>query len=297
LENQLPNNPVLPIPIKVLFHANCDDGFGAAWAAYKFYTEVGVINSVEFIPVKYGDIPPQNLEGTSVLIVDFSYPRDTLQKIRDISKSLTVLDHHKTAQKDLEGFPNCVFDMGRSGAVITWNYLFPQRPVPRLLQYIQDNDLWKHELPHCQTVIRLIRSYPHDFELWDNLAFQLNTNEDLIISIASNIERYFQQQVEFNKVNAVRIKYKEIESAIININVTFVSETLHKLCKELSIPMAFGWYMDSNEEIILSIRGDGSVDVSAIAKTYGGGGHNNAAGFKLSHREFRQFLKDWESDL
>jgi uncharacterized protein len=51
----------------VLYHANCPDGFGAAFAAWLKFGE-----TAEYIPVKYGDISPQHVSGT-VHIVDFSF--------------------------------------------------------------------------------------------------------------------------------------------------------------------------------------------------------------------------------
>lgn len=282
------DNPVTGIPVKVIYHANCDDGFGAAWAAWKFYKESRALHGVEFIPAKYGDVPP-DVKGCNVLIVDFSYKRSTLAIIKNEAKSLVVLDHHKTAEEDLRGFPGTVFDMNRSGAVITWNYLFPNRDVPRLLQYVQDNDLWRHKLPACQAAVRYIRSFPQVFDHWDALASEFEFNAENVMQGAISIERYFQNQIQFQKGHARFFQYKGLKAAIINVNTTFVSEMCTTIIADNYLDLCFGWFMNKDGEFMMSIRGHGDTDVSAIAKEYGGGGHKSAAGFTFSFDEFKNF--------
>ena len=122
----------------VLYHANCFDGMGAAYAAW---TQLGDVN-VEYIPVQYGSPPPETEAGSNVYIVDFSYSKGTLDEIKGKSAHMIVLDHHKTAAEDLDGYPGAIFDMKRSGAMLAWDYFHPGVHAPLLLDYIQDRDLW-----------------------------------------------------------------------------------------------------------------------------------------------------------
>src|SRR5688500_3788876 len=100
----------------VLYHGNCHDGFGAAWAARRKFGDAAV-----YQPVTHGYPPPTMPPGSEVLIVDFAYPRSTLLELDD-QHQVQVLDHHKTAQTDLEGLGFCIFDLERSGAMLTWEY-------------------------------------------------------------------------------------------------------------------------------------------------------------------------------
>ena len=99
----------------VLFHANCNDGFGAAWVAHRKFG-----SDAKYQPVQYGDAPPRNVEGREVYILDFSYKRDVLLALHEQAESLLVLDHHMTAKDDLEGLEFAQFDLERSGATIAW---------------------------------------------------------------------------------------------------------------------------------------------------------------------------------
>ena len=75
-------------PDIVLYHAECSDGFGAAWAIWKQYP-----NAI-FMPVKHGIPPPPDLKDHRVVIVDFSYTRPILETMASETKELLILDHH-----------------------------------------------------------------------------------------------------------------------------------------------------------------------------------------------------------
>ena len=110
---------------QVWYHANCDDGFGAAWAAGK---GLGIEN-IDFHPVSYGEPMPKYLSDQSIFIVDFSYSREELEKLNSEVKMVMVLDHHKTAEEALKGMSFAILDMEKSGAVLSWA-LRPGRTLP-----------------------------------------------------------------------------------------------------------------------------------------------------------------------
>jgi len=55
--------------------------------------------------------PPPDVTGKDVILVDFSYKRPILDKMKQEANSILILDHHKTAMEDLQGF---------EGAVLIW---------------------------------------------------------------------------------------------------------------------------------------------------------------------------------
>ena len=191
-----------------IYHANCADGFGAARAVHR-----ALGDDMEFVAAKYGDNPPAgtkwcdkdcscdpeetpvcSLRGRDILIVDFSYPLATLRAMAAEARSVLVLDHHKTAQKDLlelptigvpyktwlayngkdqAPYPAAIFDMDRSGAGITWDYLSGGQPRPRIIDLVEDRDLWrfKHD-PDTRRFHAVAASYgyeatPANFARWD----------------------------------------------------------------------------------------------------------------------------------
>ena len=144
----------------IIYHDNCFDGIAAAWATSKGLNQLDQEfeeNNLErtqlFIPRSYGQSQLEigQLHNKDVYIVDFSFPRETMIHINKTANSLLVLDHHKTAQADCEGLEFCVFDMNRSGAGMAWDHFFTA-PRPKLIDYIEDRDLWQFKLPASKEI-------------------------------------------------------------------------------------------------------------------------------------------------
>lgn len=119
----------------------------------------------ECVPASYGDEPP-DCSDRDVIIVDFSYPRDVLEYMAEQAKSLRVLDHHKTAAADLDGFPGAIFDRDRSGAGLAWDELVGGKR-PEIVDFVEDRDLWRYSLPNSRAINAWISSLPrNEPELW-----------------------------------------------------------------------------------------------------------------------------------
>lgn len=152
----------------ILYHANCCDGFCAAWIACK-----ALGPDCDFVPVQYGQEPP-DVTGRDVYILDFSYKLGVTLRMAESAARLVVLDHHKTAEAELSGLktmnPLVVFDMNKSGGRLVWEYFFKgiKTPSPWLVDYTEDRDLWRWKLPYSREINAAIRSYPLSFELWDS---------------------------------------------------------------------------------------------------------------------------------
>ena len=134
----------------VIYHSPCLDGFTAAWVARK-----AMGNTAEYIPGSFAnDDTLPDVDDRIVYLLDFSYPKYVMIELARRASKVIVLDHHLSAQKDLEPLldNNTIegeFDMERSGAMIAWNFFFFDQEPPKFIEYVQDRDLWKKELPLC----------------------------------------------------------------------------------------------------------------------------------------------------
>ena len=154
-----------------IYHADCTDGFGAAWVVRHKYGE----ENVEFYAAKYGE-PAPDVSGRDVIIVDFSYPLAEMQEIYDSCYYLTVLDHHKTALETLGHLEadgalanrHIEFDMERSGAMMAWEHYF-NWPAPDLICHVQDRDLWRFKLPGTKEIMTAVFAAEMTFEAWDTM--------------------------------------------------------------------------------------------------------------------------------
>lgn len=257
----------------VIYHADCADGFASAWAARQY------LGDCKFISCQYQNPPPIIERGDKVYIVDFSFPREVLLSLSKIHEvEIIVLDHHKTAQANLEGdWPanvSVLFDMEKCGARLTWEHFFPEAAVPELIQYIEDRDLWKWQLTGSKEVSAAIRSYPFDFNEWDNFKIEQ------LYSEGRAILRYMNQQISTLAKLAQRRTIAGYDVPIINAPAIWASEICNILAQ--NEPFAAS-YATSETDIFWSLRSaEDGVDVSEIAKQFGGGGHKHAAGYKTT---------------
>ncbi|MDG9926149.1 MULTISPECIES: DHHA1 domain-containing protein [unclassified Pseudomonas] len=271
-----------------IYHGNCADGFGAAWVVRHALGD----KNVEFYPAAYGK-PAPDVAGRSVIIVDFSYPLETLQQMVEIGTSILVIDHHKTAAEALAQLPKAPssfllwmeshdqlaahFDMKRSGAGMTWDFFFPATPRPALINHIEDRDLWQFKMEGTREVMAAVFSYPQDFATWDRLMFD---DIDRLWLDGLAIDRKQQKDIaDLVGSNSRLMVIGGVSVPAINLPHTMASDAGHMLSQ--GQPFA-AIYWDTAEARQFSLRStDEGLDVGEIAKQYGGGGHRNAAGFKV----------------
>ena len=150
--------------LTVLYHADAD-GFGAAYAVWK---NLEARDAAAFIAVQYNEpVPEIDERTTTLMVVDFSYSREVCDALNE-KYALVVIDHHESAEAALAGAEYAFFDGSKSGAVLTWEYM-TDAPVPELLAYVQDRDLWRYDLPMSREVNAYIQSLPREFDEWMSL--------------------------------------------------------------------------------------------------------------------------------
>lgn len=284
-------------PIKVIYHgAECPDGFGSAWAAWAYFSKQPEIKNgqraIEYIAANHGEAAP-DCRGAEVYLVDFSYRRAVLKKIVGAAKEVTILDHHITASEDLDGLDaehdnlTMVFDMQRSGAVITWEY-FHQTPPPLLLQYVQDRDLWHFALPDSRDVTAAIMSYPFEFSRWQQWHEDAQRRQELtaLAQEGKTINRYRQQLIDYYCKRATPGNVAGYIVPVVNSPLAINSELLNVLAQGQAFAAG---YSDKGMQRYWSLRStkDGA-DVAEIAFAFGGGGHARAAGFSVQLDECMQ---------
>lgn len=305
----------------VFFHDGCvtHDGWFSAYLAKLRWPDA------ELVPVQYGDVPPWRISegpkdptsvtGRDVIVVDFSWDRVTLSDLRGRTRSLLVLDHHKTAARDLEGLDDCVFDMKRSGAGLALDHFFPgARDAARqglctplggirrecvkdvwrywpeglevnarvvwLAQIVEQYDLWDFSDPRTRAVgIYLETVKKHDFEAWKGEIYKHSINE--MAEKGEPLLRYRAGLVDSLVRNAYRVRWPEGEVAVVN-SALFRNEVADALRDSTDVAAVLVWYRHEDGGVVCSLRSrKGGLDCSAVAERFGGGGHPQSAGFRL----------------
>lgn len=260
----------------VLYHGGCPDGFGGAYAAWKKFGD-----TAEYIPVKHGRPVPEDLTGRTLYFIDFCYPKAEMDEIVVNAKSITVLDHHLGSKDIVESMPAFVFDNNRSGATIAWNYFHPDTPVPTILKYVEDGDLYVFKLPNSRAILSYVYAQRFHFDEWDVIANKLESESGLTdcITLGKIYAEHFAILVEQMAKKAAIVLFEGHECYMVGASGMFASDIGNQLAR-LKPPIGIVVNMHDNT-LTVSLRSDDSVDVSAIAKKYGGGGHPRASGFNI----------------
>jgi hypothetical protein len=252
--------------IVVIYHKRCEDGFGAAYAAWKKFGD-----TADYIPAGYGEDLVEGLEGKEVYLLDFCYEiPGAMEHLARETKKLVVLDHHKSAEALVLNAPNHVYDLDRSGATIAWSYFHPNAKIPRLMQHLEDGDLYRYALPDTADVFSYLIVQPFDFLVWDTLMKRLeDPNErEHVLAKAAVYNEYFERLAHVCVEAAKKVHFEGYDCYFATTlpSITMRSYVAHQLYEKLpplalivtAHPDGFG----------VSLRSDDSLDVSAIAKKF-----------------------------
>jgi oligoribonuclease NrnB/cAMP/cGMP phosphodiesterase (DHH superfamily) len=315
--------------VTIFYHADCIDGFGSAYAAWRHFGAAAI-----YRPLHHGEAwHIDEVSGHQVFILDFSFTPYALEAMAAIANSVTQIDHHASAREAwgdrLQGTANglavhfdpklrltVVFDLQKSGARLAWEHFHPNQPAPLTLQHIEDQDLWRFALPSTRVFCLALRLLPADFATWDELVNQTQSIETKryreMLASGQTIDVFFQNEVERLAKSDLRMPARlrgepvdamqalrhgqaiiaegdqawlAIEGIAVNANALFASE-LGNLLAEQGGSFGLIWQMAGDGEVRASLRSKGSCDVASIAVRYGGGGHRNAAGFRMPVKQF-----------
>jgi uncharacterized protein len=287
--------------IKIIYHQvkkgiDCPDGLAAAWVAHKFYGEGDIIGC--WYQCEPKDLPKLE-SGDIAVILDFSFPANILQSWSDAGVQILLIDHHKTAMEHLgdvskfsEYFNGQIkFDMDECGATLAWKYFFPDKAVPLFLEYVKDRDLWNKVLPYSDEIHEVISKIGRSFELYDLLETYDNplTNMMTLADLGAVLlapKRRMVSVIADRATEETFLDHENIPVILLNCNGS-EDRLTSDICEELytkRFPKALyiacrtsdgAWSLRSNKN-----HSNGGFDVGALAKSKGGGGHKNAAGFK-----------------
>lgn len=297
-------------PNFIIYHAKCADGFTSAWVFKERFGE----DEITFCAASHGSKNIPNVKGKDVVIVDFCYEKSILEKMAREANTLIVIDHHISAQRDLEESSleiiednafnilkyedllkaegkksYAFFDMERSGAGMAWDFCFPYDERPLIVDYVEDRDIWKFEHEGSKEFASYMFSFDYNFENWDDINSELEKDSSRCIDAGKVLNRKMLKDIrELTSQSKIPMNIGGHWVPASNLPYTLSSDAANIMAKEVfdcpmsgerRVPEFAACYMDTNNGRRFSLRSVGDFDVSKIASGYGGGGHKNAAGF------------------
>lgn len=302
----------------VFYHYNCFDGTMAAAAALKAVHDGYLPKDTVITPISYQDkffdeggvfekVNPTH-EHSTVYFLDFCPTAETLKRLSDEGHAVVVLDHHESAVKNvaeargLKGL-DLYFDMGRSGAVMAWDYFFRDIPrksylrhLPALAMHVGDRDLWKFEMEGTREAIA-----------WLSVSAKLNDPQSYL-DAALDFEAHHQYKIEIGSFICTEMdvqianmeskwRWVDIEGfpkgAIVNAT-SYPSEVCEAIYDAHQVPYVIAYNITKDGKVAMSFRSKKgaahSIRVNDLAELFGGGGHPNSAGGAIDLETLHELL-------
>lgn len=299
--------------IYVLGHSD-NDGKYAMFCAWRYYRNMGMHTPeyIQFHKVQYNRPMPLDVETLTkqdiVYVLDFSYPPEILDPVYAKVKQLVVLDHHESAQEYLKGCPYAHFDMTKSGALLAWEYFFPDREPSMVCNLINDRDLWIKQWGDLAAWLHewiMFDDYDLDWEKWLRLdtcdvAYEdaIEKGRPLFEQTQSLLKAFEANPHNFHIGEAYLTQFPETHKRktkfiLYNGNYTSISELAEYFYTKYPDHMTID-YRVRNNLVTFSCR---SPDVNVFnAKQFcmskGGGGHPRAGSFGLPRQEAFEYINE-----
>ncbi len=254
----------------------------------------------ELIPINYGDGFPWDSVpaggGERVYMVDFSLqPYPKMRKLDIHADPLIWIDHHISAIKDHKewceqgnGGILGLLRVGIGACQLVWEYLNPGGTVPTFIKLLAQYDVWDHSDPRTlgfQYGMRQYNTFPNDnMELWKEL-FDVERVQQIVNEGGLLLNYEQEQNKKFISSNGFKTELDGLKC--IAANKIFTNSKLFDSVwdpKKYDAMLTFGW-RKGGWTVSLYTDKQG-VDVSEIAKSRGGGGHVQAAGFPCTELPF-----------
>ena len=291
--DQIPTpSPNDPQPLVIYHGRNCPDGFAAALAAWLFYA-----GQAEFLALDHGDV--RSLEdlpavaGRAVYILDFSFAEPVLRGIDERAARLVMLDHHLSAAEALSGFRcrcgGIHFDMNKSGARLAWEYFQPNQPLPDLVRFVEDRDIWVWQYPQSAGFLAALDMEPFDFARWHAITRFDAAQLDAFMARGCAMDDKFNKLAEQIARAAQAVTFNGIPGLMVNAPGMFHS-LVGDLLSRKSGTFALMWAVDETGLVKCGLRSQRDFSCIALATSLGGGGHAQACGFKLAPQRLSELL-------
>lgn len=291
----------------ICFHHNDADGRCSGAIVHRYFQkhpEVFEYSQALYVEVDYrqDSVLPENVvvrPDEFVFIVDFHFKPNVIEQIFKDTKNIVWIDHHETAAKYEEQYPQKLEglrDYGNkfAGCELTWNHLFAYEPMPMAVQLVSDRDIWAWKLKDTAEFNEGLKLYPHQPE--DRIWFSLLDENDCILK--GDPPREEKVEDELIMLGKTCLQYRDMILEDYNQSWGYEVEFEGYKCFVLDLYITgsekFGSRLDEYDMCIGTVFSNGlwtiglyskEIDVSKIAVKYGekygisGGGHKHAAGF------------------
>ena len=306
----------------IITHGNCVDGCSCRAILEEKYKD-----DAEYFEVDHVEVDPafpeqfnkfwnevSKFKNTEVFMADICLKEVFINLFLDNGNIINIIDHHESAiplinklremkQKDKSLPINITFsdDNSESGAMLTWKHVHPGKTPPMMIEYVCDGDLWKfnygYDTNYFYSGLLANNTQPKQIkkEYWNTLMY---SNEELkkVLELGSTIYGPYIEKVKSFLPEAKEVILDGHKGYMVNADLKYKSELGNFLAQK---NMTFGlvWQEQESGIIACSLRSIKPFAVKPIAEKFGGGGHGQAAAFRLHNKEEFDKLLEKESQI
>ena len=273
------------------YHSSDLDGHCSAAIVKCVYADAVLIPASYGVPFPWDKVR----KGGTVFMVDFSLQVSEMLKLNS-QRNLIWIDHHKCVIEAMDAAGASIKGrraVGKAGCELTWEYLYPNKPMPRFIAIMGRYDVWDHsdptrweeEILPFEYGMRQYDTDPRDNpDLWDRLFkgqvdLEKIKKDGIIIlgyqrQFARRYMRAFAFETTFDGHRAIAVNAGATNSLFFD---GLYDHSRHDIMIAYCCRRGQNWGV--------SLYSD-KVDVAAIARKFGGAGHPGAAGFSCSSLPF-----------
>lgn len=298
--------------MKCFYHNDADGRCAAYWVYRSALLCDGKYLDECFIEMSYEKpFPIDNIRREErIFIIDYSISPDEMRDLLKITTDVTWIDHHKTAIEKYEGFEYDIRGIRLDGiAACMLSYCYFEHMTfhgrgkitpfdiamtelaPMFTKLIADWDVWKFDYgDRTRNFITAFNAYDFSPESinWERF-FNEQNSEYLMIDEGRAMIKYRDGWAkEVLKRFGFETTFEGLKCFAVNLG-NCNSEYFKSLPAgkyDVFMPFAF------NGELYTVSMYSTDIDVSAIAKKYGGGGHMKASGFQCKELPFEKESKE-----
>ena len=281
-----------PRPLVIYHGGGCPDGFAAALAARQFYA-----GSAEYLGLDHGDVKSEadlpDCQDRAVYILDFSFSPDLMRAIDMRAAKLVMLDHHKSAAESLSSFVcRCGvvhFDMTKSGARLAWEFFLPDSPIPDLVRFVEDRDIWVWQFTESPAFLAALDMESKDFVRWAEIAAFSPVQLQRFMARGQAMDEKFAKLAADMADDARPVTFNGHSGLMVNVPSVFHSLVGDILARK-SGTFALLWGAHRTGVIKVGLRSRSGFDCIPLASSMGGGGHAQACGFRMEVNRLPELL-------
>ena len=283
----------------IIYHNQDLDGYcsGAIIKYYLLNETSALEEDIRMIGWNYGDADPTQIDG-KFYITDVSFPENVMISLRSANDEVTWIDHHKSSIEESIGKWDWFLGIrrvGDSASFLAWEYFFPNTRIPNVVKYVDLYDVWKkdtetpwEDIMQAQWGMRKYLKDPSDkddYWVWE-LELQSKNISDYIWNEGVTIYDHIIEENKTHAKNAFDLQFEGMNCCALNIRGN--SEVVASVVREDHDCILYFRYTKGKWAISLyaNEKNPNKIDLSLIAKDWGGGGHWGASGFEVNDINF-----------